>query len=123
MALYSVVVPVYNSEKTLDELYLRIKNVFENTVKEKFELILVDDFSKDSSYEVMRTIQKNDSRVKIIQLSKNHGQQKAVLCGFEFTRGDYVITMDDDLQHPPEEIPKLIEKMNSDENIDVVIGR
>lgn len=120
--LYSVVVPVYNSSGMLDELYNRIKAVFENVIHEDFELILVDDFSKDASFSVMKRLGEMDGRVKYIRLAKNHGQQRAVLCGIEHTSGDYVITMDDDLQHPPEEIPKLIEKMGSDPDIDVVIG-
>ena len=120
--LYSIVVPVYNSSKTLDELYNRIKAEFENVIHEDFELILVNDCSKDNSFEVIKRLADMDGRVKYINLAKNHGQQKAVMCGIDHTSGDYVITMDDDLQHPPEEIPKLIEKMDSDPGIDVVIG-
>lgn len=120
--MYSVVVPVYNSAKMLDELYNRIRAVFENVIHEDFELILVNDSSKDDSFAVMKRLSEMDERVKYIRLAKNHGQQKAVLCGIEHTMGDYVITLDDDLQHPPEEIPKLIAKMQSDPEIDVVIG-
>lgn len=120
--LYSVVVPVYNSAKMLDELYNRVRAEFENEIHEDFELILVNDFSKDDSLKVIKRISGSDARVKYINLAKNHGQQKAVLCGIEHSKGDFIITMDDDLQHPPEEIPKLIAKMESDPNIDVVIG-
>lgn len=70
MSLYSIVVPVYNSEKTLEELYTRIRDVFDHTMKENFELILVDDSSRDNSYEVMEKLHKADSRVKIIQMAK-----------------------------------------------------
>ena len=119
---YSIVVPVYNSSKTLDELYNRIKDVFENVIHQEFELILVNDASKDGSDDVLKRLNRMDDRVKYIDLARNHGQQKAVLCGIEHSDGDFVITMDDDLQHPPEEIPKLIEKMASDPKIDVVIG-
>ena len=107
MSLYSIVVPVYNSEKTLEELYTRIRDVFDHTMKENFELILVDDSSRDNSYEVMEKLHKADSRVKIIQMAKNFGQHPALLCGFSFAKGDFIITMDDDLQHRPEEIPKM----------------
>ena len=120
--LYSVVVPIYNSAATMDELYNRIRAVFENDIHEAFELVLVNDFSRDNSLEVIKRLSEADSRVKYINLATNHGQQKAVLCGIEHSSGDFVITMDDDLQHPPEEIPKLIAKMESDSNIDVVIG-
>ena len=122
MALYSIVVPVYNSENSLPELHQRLADVFDNVIKQPFELILVDDCSADRSYQVIEELRKKDSRVNGIQLAVNHGQPKAILCGFSYVQGDYVITMDDDLQHPPEEIPKLIEKMNSADDIDVVIG-
>lgn len=122
MALYSIVIPVYNSAKGLSLLYERISKEFDEVIKEDFELILVDDCSKDDSYKVICQLRENDSRVKGVQLAVNHGQQKAVMCGFSYVSGDYIITMDDDLQHPPEEIPKLIEKMNSSDDIDVVIG-
>lgn len=119
---YSIVVPVYNSSKTLDELYNRIKDVFENELHQEFELVLVNDASKDDSLEVIKRLSRIDERIKYIDFAKNQGQQKAVLCGIEHCDGDFVVTMDDDLQHPPEEIPKLINKMESDPNVDVVIG-
>lgn len=123
MSLYSIVVPVYNSEKTLRELYIRIKNVFENTIHEDFELILVDDSSRDNAFSVMEQLHKEDSRVKIIQLARNFGQPSAVLCGFSHVSGDFVITLDDDLQHPPEEIPKMIRVMQEREDVDVILAK
>lgn len=123
MSLYSVVVPVYNSEHTLEELYARIRDVFENTIKQEFELILVDDSSKDQSYEVMKKLRAGDQRVRIIQMAKNFGQHPALLCGFSYAKGDFVITMDDDLQHPPEEIPKLTAVMDAREDVDVIIAK
>ena len=123
MSLYSVVVPVYNSEHTLEELFERLKNVFENTIHEEFELILVDDSSRDNSFSVMEKLHKKDSRVKIIQLAKNFGQHPALLCGFSYASGDFVITMDDDLQHPPEELPKMIGTLKEREDVDVIIAR
>ena len=123
MSLYSIVVPVYNSEKTLDELYTRIRDVFDCTMKENFELILVDDSSRDNSYEVMEKLHKADSRVKIIQMAKNFGQHPALLCGFSFAKGDFIITMDDDLQHRPEEIPKMAAAINERDDVDVIIAK
>ena len=123
MSLYSIVVPVYNSEHTLEELYTRIKNTFDNTINEPFELILVDDGSKDRSFEKMQELRERDKRVKIVQMAKNFGQHPALLCGFSFVKGDFVITMDDDLQHPPEEIPKLINVMNERDDVDVIIAK
>lgn len=119
--MYSIVVPVYNSEKSLEDLYTRLSKIFEEE-QQLFELILVDDSSKDNSYQIMKKLNSENSNVKIIQMSKNYGQHKATLCGMRYTTGEFVITMDDDLQHPPEEIPKLIKAMDENENIDVVIG-
>ncbi len=123
MSLYSIVVPVYNSEHSLEELYTRIRNVFENTIHEDFELILVDDSSKDHSYEIMKKLRAADKRVRIITMAKNFGQHPALLCGFSYCQGDFVITMDDDLQHPPEELPKMINVMNERDDVDVIIAR
>ncbi len=122
MALYSVVIPVYNSEQSLREIYRRLADVFDNQIGEPFELILVDDCSSDNSYSIIKQLVKEDDRVKGIQLAVNHGQQKAVLCGMRYVSGDYVITMDDDLQHPPEEIPKLIDAITKTDEADVIIG-
>lgn len=121
--LYSIVVPVYNSEKTLNTLYDRILNTFTNDIKENFELILIDDSSKDNSFSIMKELNKKDERVKIFQLSRNFGQHCAILCGISKSAGDFVITLDDDLQHPPEEIKKLIDEINIREDLDVVIGQ
>ena len=123
MSLYSVVVPVYNSEHTLEELYDRLKNTFENTLHEDFELILVDDSSKDRSFEIMQKLRSRDHRVKIVQMARNFGQHPALLCGFTFVKGDFVITMDDDLQHQPEELPKMIKVMNERPDVDVILAK
>lgn len=122
MSLYSIVVPVYNSEPTLEELYERVRKVFEETMKQDFELILVDDSSRDQSFKKMEELRSRDRRVKIIQMARNFGQHPALLCGFEYAQGDFIITMDDDLQHPPEELPKMIEVMNRREDVDVIIA-
>ena len=122
MCLYSVVVPVYNSEHTLQELYTRLEKVFRETIKEEFELILVDDGSKDRSFEVMKELRDKDSRVKIIQMARNFGQHPALLCGFAHAKGEFIVTMDDDLQHQPEELPKMINVMNERDDVDVIIA-
>ncbi len=122
MSLYSVVVPVYNSEHTLEELYRRLEKVFREVIKEDFELILVDDGSKDRSFEVMTELRNKDQRVRIIQMARNFGQHPALLCGFAHVRGDFVVTMDDDLQHQPEELPKMVNVMNERDDVDVIIA-
>lgn len=122
MSLYSVVVPIYNSEHTLEELYHRLERVFRETLKEDFELILVDDGSKDRSYEIMEKLRSRDHRVKIIQMARNFGQHPALLCGFAHVKGDFVVTMDDDLQHQPEELPKMVRVMEERPDVDVIIA-
>jgi len=122
MSLYSIIIPVYNSELTLIELYERIKKVFDEMLKEEFELILVNDSSRDNSWQIMKELHNHDSRIKIINLARNFGQHAALLCGLHYFQGDFVIMMDDDLQHPPEEIPKLIKAINENPEIDVVFG-
>lgn len=107
MSKYSIVIPLYNSSKILPDLYKRVLEVMES-LKVEFELILVNDASSDNSWEVMKLLREKDKRVKIISFTRNFGQHPALLCGMKYASGDYVITMDDDLQHPPEEIPKLI---------------
>jgi len=123
MSLYSVVVPVYNSEHTVGELYERLKKVFDEELKRDFELLLVDDGSKDNSWSVLEGLHAKDERVKIFQMARNFGQHPAILCGFHYVSGDFVITMDDDLQHPPEEIPKLIKVMDERDDVDVILAR
>lgn len=122
MALYSVVVPVYNSEHTLVELYTRLEKVFREEILQPFELILVDDGSRDHSFQIMTGLRQKDSRVKIIQMARNFGQHPALLCGFSHAEGDFIITMDDDLQHPPEELPKMIQVMNERDDVDAIIA-
>ena len=107
---YSVVVPVYNSEGSLRELYTRLNAVF-SSLKLSWEIVLVNDCSKDESWKVLRELVQAQQNVKAINLMNNFGQHNALMCGFHHACGKYVITMDDDLQHPPEEIPELISRM------------
>jgi glycosyltransferase involved in cell wall biosynthesis len=118
--IISVIIPVYNSEKTLTDLHDRLKQVL-STVTTHYEIIFVDDSSSDDSWLILKKIHQNDDRVRIIHLQQNYGQQNATLCGFNYAKGDYIITIDDDLQHPPEEIPKLINKIH--EGYSVVYGK
>lgn len=115
----SVVVPVYNSELTLDKLVERLASVLSASWN-TYEIILVDDGSTDHSYTRMCELYERYRYVNIIRLHGNFGQQNAVMCGLNFAQGDYIVTMDDDLQNPPEEIDKLIYKLR--EGFDVVYG-
>ncbi|WP_018306907.1 glycosyltransferase family 2 protein [Desulfitobacterium hafniense] len=119
MEKISVVVPVYNSEGTLEILCQRLKETLKRLPLE-YEIILVDDGSKDSSFGKMMEIHSMDSSVKIIQLKRNFGQQNALMCGLHYVTGKYAVIMDDDLQNPPEEIVKLWYKMQ--EGYDIVYG-
>lgn len=117
---YSIVIPVFNSGKTLDELINRLLSSF-SKITQNYEIILIDDCSLDNSWSVLKELRKKNDKIKIIHLQKNFGQHNAILCGLNFAKGAYVITMDDDLQNPPEEIPKLINKIN--EGFSVVYGK
>ena len=117
----SVVVPVYNSEGSLQELHRRVSAVFAR-LKIRGEMVFVNDCSKDKSWNVLREIAESDGRVTSINLMNNFGQDNAVMCGIQFARGRYVVTMDDDLQHPPEEIEKLY-RFITRSTYDVVYGQ
>ena len=108
--LFSVVIPVFNSQESLVELHRSLAETF-RSMKKTYELIFVNDCSHDGSLAVLRKLKKNDQRVKVIDLSRNYGQQNALLCGFNYCSGGYVITIDDDLQNPPQEISKLYQKI------------
>src|SRR5512140_3342661 len=106
--LVSVVVPVYNEEANLDELVRRCIAACDGT-SGSFELILVDDGSADASArKIADAVEMHHGRVIGVLLNRNYGQHAAVMAGFEQSRGDIVITLDADLQNPPEEIPRLI---------------
>ncbi len=118
---YSIVVPVYNSARYLEELHARLRSVMDR-LNEPYEVLFVNDASVDDSLSVLHGIQNRDARVVVVDLMRNFGQHNAVVCGLGLSAGEFVITLDDDLQHPPEEIPKLIAAMEGAE-VDVVIGR
>ncbi|MDP3788791.1 MAG: glycosyltransferase family 2 protein [Candidatus Omnitrophota bacterium] len=119
MTNISVVIPVYRSEGCLRELCRRLKDSLEK-IADNFEIIMVEDCGGDGSWGVILELAGSDSRVKGIQLNRNFGQHNAILCGINQARYDIIVTMDDDLQHPPEEIAKLVNKLS--EGYDVVYG-
>ncbi len=116
---YSVLVPIYNEENNLPELYRRLIPVL-SSLKEAYEIIFVDDGSLDESANVLEGLAKTDKGVKIITLSRNFGQQAAVTAGLENALGEIVITLDADLQDPPELLPQFIKKLQK--GYDVVYG-
>ena len=119
MAKYSIVVPFHNEEENVTILYARLKQVMEQ-LEESFELILVDDGSSDRTYKLLEEIAAVDSRVLVVKLRRNFGQTSALAAGFDHASGDYVLAMDGDLQHDPNDIPAFLEKL--DEGYDVVSG-
>ncbi len=119
--LYSVVVPVYNSEQTLEKLFERTQETF-SELGLQFEMVFVNDCSRDGSWKVLEKLKKAyPEQVTAIHLAKNFGQHNALMCGFNQIKGDFVVTIDDDLQIPPEEITKLIQKQNQT-GADVIYG-
>jgi glycosyltransferase involved in cell wall biosynthesis len=119
MAKYSIVVPFHNEEENVTILYARLKQVMEQ-VDESFEMILVDDGSSDRTYKLLEEIAAVDSRVLIVKLRRNFGQTSALAAGFDHASGEFILAMDGDLQHDPNDIPAFIEKL--DEGYDVVSG-
>jgi undecaprenyl-phosphate 4-deoxy-4-formamido-L-arabinose transferase len=115
----SVVVPVYNGANTLDLLVERLQAVLP-MVAERYELVLVNDDSPDKSWDVIQRLSRTYPWVRGIALMRNAGQHNATLCGIREARYEVIVTMDDDLQNPPEEMARLLAKM--DEGFDVVYG-
>jgi undecaprenyl-phosphate 4-deoxy-4-formamido-L-arabinose transferase len=105
----TIVIPVYNEEENLPALMERLLPVMQESGK-TFEIIFIDDGSRDNSLEILKRFTKYE-QVKIVELTRNYGQHAAILAGFSICSGDIVITMDADLQNPPEEIPRLIKVM------------
>ena len=118
---YSIIIPVYNAELSLSELYQGLIKAL-MPLNMPFEIILVDDGSQDRSWDMMIKLAEKDQRVTAMQLLKNAGQGSATIAGMDIACGEFIVTMDDDLQHPPEELPKLIKSLELDERIDVVMG-
>ena len=106
--LISVVIPVYNEEESLPKLFDRLLPVMEN-LKRPFEIIFINDGSKDSSLKILlEKFQQHKNIIRVIDLNGNFGQHMAIMSGFKKAKGDFIITMDADLQNPPEEIPNII---------------
>ena len=114
----SVVIPAYNSEATLEELVSRLELVLADTPRH--EVIIVDDGSRDGTWATIERIAGKQKKVRGLTLMRNYGQHNALLCGIRLARYNVIVTIDDDLQHPPEEIPRLLAALA---DADVVYGR
>ncbi len=119
MTKYSIVVPFHNEEENVTVLYARLKQVMEQ-VGDSFELVFVDDGSRDRTYKLLEEIAAVDSRVLVVKLRRNFGQTSALAAGFDHASGEYILAMDGDLQHDPNDIPAFLEKLA--EGYDVVSG-
>jgi glycosyltransferase involved in cell wall biosynthesis len=119
MCNLSIVLPVYNEAENIPRLYAELVPVLEATGR-SFEIIAVDDGSRDDSFSQLKSLRANDDRLRVIRFRRNFGQTAAFAAGFDRARGDVVITMDADLQNDPADIPKLLAKI--DEGYDVVSG-
>jgi glycosyltransferase involved in cell wall biosynthesis len=116
---FSIVVPLYNEAASLTPLYVRLTQVM-GTLEGRYEIIFVDDGSRDGTPALLNEIYESDSRVKVITLRRNFGQTAALKAGFDAASGDVVISMDGDLQHEPEQIPAFVAKL--EEGYDIVSG-
>lgn len=119
MPAISVVVPVFRAELTLQDLYRQLVAVLDEQGT-AFEVIFVEDSGGDASWSIIESLAGQDSRIRGIRLNRNYGQHNALLCGIRSARNDVIVTMDDDLQHPVEEIATLLAALTPD--IDVVYG-
>jgi glycosyltransferase involved in cell wall biosynthesis len=116
---YSVIVPVFNEIANINPLYQRLVNTM-RTLDGTYEIIFIDDGSKDGSFQSMKELSAGDGNVRVVRFTRNFGQHAAIFAGLCQARGQVVITIDADLQNPPEEIPRLIQKL--DEGYEVVMG-
>jgi glycosyltransferase involved in cell wall biosynthesis len=115
----SIVVPVYNEEESVPGLYERIRKACDSLGK-PFEILFVDDGSKDQTFRLLQRLHQCDSTTKVICFRKNFGQTSAMAAGFEYAQGDVIVSMDGDLQNDPADIPRLVAKL--EEGFDVVCG-
>ncbi|NPV87578.1 MAG: glycosyltransferase family 2 protein [Anaerolineae bacterium] len=115
----SVVIPVYNAANSLEPLSLRLINVL-TEIASQYEIIFVNDGSHDNSWQIICDLSQRYATIRGINLMRNYGQHNATLCGVRSAQHEIIVTMDDDLQHPPEEIPHLLKKLA--EGYDVVYG-
>ena len=115
----SIIIPLYNEEECINELYKRIKKAIDTQPKD-YEIIMVDDGSTDNTYSLLSELNSKDKKIRVIKLRQNFGQTPAISAGIEFASGNIIITMDGDLQNDPEDILDMLEKL--DEGYDVVSG-
>jgi polyisoprenyl-phosphate glycosyltransferase len=117
--VYSVVIPVFNEQENVESVVARVSKVFDE-IGEPYEILFVDDGSRDRTAELLRELCEKNSRVRAVRFSRNFGQEAAVQAGYLFARGEWIMQMDGDLQNPPEDAHKLIARR--DEGFDIIFG-
>jgi glycosyltransferase involved in cell wall biosynthesis len=117
--MLSIVIPIHNEEPAILPLYDRLTRVLEG-LQRPYEILFVDDASTDRSFELLANLVETDARLKVIRLRRNFGQTPALAAGFDEAQGSIIISLDGDLQHEPEDIPKLLEKI--DQGYDIASG-
>lgn len=122
MKKVSIVIGLYNSEKTIEAVLKEIDSAFSENRKYAYEVILVDDYSPDGVYGLVKKLAAKDKRIKVVHLSKNAGQTNAVIEGYRYASGDYIVEMDDDLQMPAEEILHMLSTLEEGD-YDVVFAK
>lgn len=115
----SILIPLYNEEESLQELYQKLADVLDKLNK-TCEIVFIDDGSTDGSFQILQQLHQQDQRVRVYQFRKNYGKSAGLACGFDVVKGKYVITMDADLQDDPDEIPSLISLL--EQGFDLVSG-
>ena len=107
MKLITILIPCYNEEQSLPLLYKALNSVVETISGYEFEYLFINDGSKDNTLDILRNLHMQDKRVCYVDLSRNFGKENAMLAGFDYAKGDAMIIMDADLQHPPTLIPEM----------------
>lgn len=115
----SIIVPVYNEEESIKELLFKIEDVFKR-VNKTHEIIFIDDGSTDKTFDILKELPQTSLNLRVIRFRRNFGKSAALTAGFEYAKGDFIITMDGDLQDDPQEIPNFLEKAK--EGYDLVVG-
>ena len=108
MKKITIIIPAYNEEESLPMLIDRIKKIMDSMNKYDFEILFVNDGSKDKTLSIIKKIRENDKRISYVDFSRNFGKEIAMIAGLDYATGDCVIFMDADLQDPPELIPELV---------------
>lgn len=121
MKKISVVIPMYYEEAVAEECYNRMYEVLKNIENYEYEIVFVNDGSKDKTLEILENISKKDSNIKIVSFSRNFGHQAAVTAGIQYVTGDAVVIIDADLQDPPELIPEMLKLW--EEGNEVIYGK